>query len=82
MLKFLKERNTDYDANYFINELAEASKSLGILEAKINAYKFNSILIPLLHRKERPLFTVPRFLWNQIIYCPEHDVKRLWLGFH
>lgn len=52
MLLLLKDRLTDYDANCFINELAEASKSLGVLEAKINAYKFNSILIPMLHKKE------------------------------
>lgn len=52
MLLYLKDRVTDYDVNYFINELAEASKSLGVLEAKINAYKFNSILIPMLHKKE------------------------------
>lgn len=52
MLLYLKDRLNDYNANYFINELAEASKSLGVLETKINAYKFNSILIPMLHRKE------------------------------
>lgn len=52
MLLFLKDRLTDYNANYFINELAEASKYLGILEAKISNYKFNSILVPLLHKKE------------------------------
>ena len=52
MLKMIKERKTDYDANSFIMDMATASKSLGVLEAKINAYKFNSILIPLLQRKE------------------------------
>ncbi len=52
MLKYLKERQQDYDANNFINELFEASKYLGILEAKINGYHFDSILIPLLHRRE------------------------------
>lgn len=52
MLKFIKNRLDDYDARCFMNELAEASKLLGILETKIIAYKFNSILIPMLHKKE------------------------------
>lgn len=52
MLKFIKERLQDYNANYFLNEIVNASKNLGILEAKINAYKFNSILIPMLHTRE------------------------------
>lgn len=52
MLNFIKNRLNDYNAGYFINELAEASKLLGILEAKITTYKFNSILIPMLHKKE------------------------------
>jgi len=52
MLKFLSERIHDYHADAFINDMAATSKSLGILEAKINAYQFNSILIPMLHKKE------------------------------
>lgn len=52
MLKYLKERLNDYNANCFINELSDASKYLGILEAKISSYQFDSILIPLLHKKE------------------------------
>lgn len=52
MLKFLKERIKDYDANIFMNELFEASKFLGILEAKISGYHFDGILIPLLHKRE------------------------------
>ena len=52
MLSFLKDRLHDYNSDYFINDLAEASKLLGILEAKITTYKFNSILIPILHKKE------------------------------
>lgn len=52
MLKYLKERQNDYNANKFVNELFDASKYLGILEAKINSYHFNSIIIPLLHKKE------------------------------
>ena len=52
MLKYIKERLNDFDANTFINELVLASKNLGILEARIISYQFNSILIPLLHKKE------------------------------
>lgn len=52
MLKFLKERLPDYDANNFINELFDASKSLGALEAQIAGYHFDSILLPLLHKRE------------------------------
>ena len=51
-LKFIRERTNDYDANKFVNELSLASKYLGILEGKISGYQFNSILIPLLHKKE------------------------------
>ena len=51
-LKFIKERKNDYNSNDFIDEIASASKSLGIFEAKISAYKFDKILIPLLHIKE------------------------------
>ena len=52
MLRYLKERQGDYNANSFINELFEASKYLGILEAKISGYHFDQILIPLLHKRE------------------------------
>lgn len=52
MLKFIKDRLCDYNANYFINELAEASKMLGVLEAKISSYQFTSILVPMFHKKE------------------------------
>ena len=52
MLKFLKERPHDFEANLFMNELFEASKYLGILEAKISGYHFDGILIPLLHKRE------------------------------
>ncbi len=52
MLKFINERSTDYDVNYFMNEFADASRLLGVLEAKIFAYKFNRILVPMLHKKE------------------------------
>ena len=52
MLEFIANRLHDYDVGFFVNELATASKNLGILEAKIDSYKFNSILIPMLQRKE------------------------------
>ena len=52
MLKFIIDRIADFDTGYFINELAEASKDLGFLEAKVDSYKFNSILIPILNIKE------------------------------
>ena len=74
MLKFIKERESDYNANCFINDLANASKNLGILEAKIDAYQFNSILVPMLHIKEATSsmiiegtqMTVSDFLENNI----------------
>lgn len=52
MLKYIKERIEDYKADHFINELFMASKGLGVLEAKIENYHFNSILVPMLHKKE------------------------------
>lgn len=51
-MKFIKERISEYDANLFINEIVQASKLLGLLEAKIASYQFNSIIIPMLHKKE------------------------------
>lgn len=51
-LKFIKERKNDYNATMFMNELFVASKKLGVLEGKINSYKFNRILIPHFHLKE------------------------------
>ena len=52
MLKFICDRVDDFNAGYFVNELAEASKFLGFLEAKVDSYKFTSILIPILNTKE------------------------------
>lgn len=51
-LATLNERRDDFDANYFINELFEASKLLGVLEAKITSCQFNRILIPMFRNKE------------------------------
>ncbi len=52
MLEYIKNRTNDFDIRNFVNELANASKNLGILEAKIDSYQFNSILIPMLQKKE------------------------------
>lgn len=52
MLKMIRERAADYNANIFLNELFDASKLLGILEAKIDGYQFNSILIPMFMNRE------------------------------
>lgn len=52
VLKTIKERASDYNANSFLNELFEASKLLGMLEAKIDGYQFNSILIPMFRNRE------------------------------
>lgn len=52
MLSYLKHRASDYKIEKFIIELCEASKYLGALEAKINSYHFEKILIPLLRKKE------------------------------
>ena len=52
MLEYIKNRTTDFNAGYFLNELADASKNLGVLEAKISSYQFNSILIPMLQKKK------------------------------
>lgn len=52
MLPYIKDRVNDYNVAFFVNELASASKNLGRLESKIDSYQFNSILIPMLMRKE------------------------------
>ncbi|MBD5101317.1 MAG: Fic family protein [Subdoligranulum sp.] len=51
-MKYIRERLNDYNANCCLNELCAASKGLGALEAQIDSYQFNSILIPMLHKKE------------------------------
>ena len=53
MLEYIMNRAEDFNVGYFVNELANASKNLGILEAKIDSYQFNSILIPMLQKKKR-----------------------------
>lgn len=52
MLEFITNRLGDYDTASFVNELADTAKNLGRLEAKIESYQFNSILIPMLQKKE------------------------------
>lgn len=51
-MKYIKDRKKDYNSDFFINELFEASKKLGVLEGKIDSYHFDNVLIPILHRKE------------------------------
>jgi len=46
-LKYIADRLNDYNINLFVSELADAAKYLGILQAKIDTYQFNSILIRL-----------------------------------
>ena len=52
MLEYIMNRAKDFDVGHFVNELANASKNLGILEAKIDSYQFDGILIPMLQKKE------------------------------
>ena len=52
MLEYIANRLNDYNVSSFVNELAIASKNLGILETKIDSYRFNAILIPMLQKKE------------------------------
>lgn len=52
MLQFIKERLCDYSVSNFVNELFEASKGLGRLEVKVDSYRFNRILVPMLHKRE------------------------------
>lgn len=75
MLQFLSERIHDYCADSFINDMASTSKSLGILEAKINAYQFNSILIPMLHKKEAISSMYIEGTQTTIPYVLENEVQ-------
>ena len=85
MLKFIKDRVNDYNIIYFVNELTNASKKLGILEAKIDSYQFNSILIPMLLKKEAvsSMFiegtqtTISEVLKNEINPQPSDEKIRL-----
>lgn len=52
MLEYIKKRAEDFNVNFFVNDLVLSSKYLGVLEAKIDSYQFNSILIPMLQKKE------------------------------
>ena len=51
-MEFIKDRVNDYDLGSFVNDLTEAAKKLGMLEAKLYSSQFNSILIPILQKKE------------------------------
>lgn len=52
MLQLISERLSDYDANYFIDELFSSSKAFGSFEGKISSYRFSNILVPMLRIKE------------------------------
>lgn len=52
MLAYLKDNASNYQINNFVMDLCDASKYLGALEAKINSYHFEKILIPLLRKKD------------------------------
>lgn len=41
----------NFNVANFVNELANVSKNLGILEAKIDSYQFDGILLPMLQKK-------------------------------
>lgn len=81
MLEFIKDRLNDFDVNFFVNELVNASKSLGVLEAKIDSYQFNRILIPMLQKKEAvssmyiegTQTTIPDVLISEINPQPSRD---------
>lgn len=51
-MKMIKDRKNDYNVSNFVNELANATKLLGVLEGKIDSYRFNNILVPMLQKKE------------------------------
>lgn len=60
MLEYIMNRAKDFDVGHFVNELANASKNLGILEAKIDSYQFDGILIPMLQKKKLFLRCISR----------------------
>lgn len=90
MLAYIKDRTNDFNAGYFVNELAAASKSLGILEAKIDAYQFDGILIPMLQKKEAvssmyiegTQTTIPDVLKNEISPQKNSDKVQQEVGNH
>lgn len=90
MLAYIKDRTDDFNAGRFVNELAAASKNLGILEAKIDAYQFDGILIPMLQRKEAvssmyiegTQTTIPDVLKNEISPQKSSDKVQQEVGNH
>ena len=64
MLAFLKDRMNDYTVVSFINELCNASKYLGALEAKINSYHFEKSLFPCFEKK------------RQFLRCKSRELKQ------
>ncbi len=91
MLEFISNRDRDYDVSYFVNELADASKKLGVLEAKISSYQFDSILIPMLQRKEAissmiiegtQTTTITEVLKKEIEQSPSEDKTQIEIQNH
>ena len=88
MLEYIKDRVNDFNILFFVNELANASKNLGILEAKIDSYQFNSILIPMLQKKEAissmyiegTQTTITDVLKNEI--CPQPSDEKIQVEVH
>ena len=51
-LKFLEERQEDYDIKNFINDIFSVSRLFGKYEAIVSKSHFAKYLIPLLHKRE------------------------------
>jgi Fic family protein len=92
MLEFLDKRRNDYSAGSFINELFQASKMLGMLEAKIYAYQFTNIILPTLQRKEalssmyiegtQTTFTLTEALKNEVSPQPTDEKYNIEIRNH
>lgn len=52
MLKLIAERVTDYNSNFFLNDLFVASKAIGGFESRVDTFKFSNILVPMFRIKE------------------------------
>ncbi|PBC73789.1 Fic family protein [Fibrobacter intestinalis] len=81
MLEFICGISPKYDVSSFLNELIDSSKFLGMLEAKISDYRFNGVLLPMLHTKEAlasmeiegTQTTVTNILEDQITSTPSDE---------
>lgn len=90
MLQLINEKSPNYDIGYFVNELIDASKLLGVLEAKISDYRFNGVLLPTLYTKEAlasmeiegTQTTVTNILEDQITPVPSDEKIFIEYGNH